>query len=534
MKNKVFKNILVYFSVSAIIVSCGELDLDQGEFNPPAGEFELVSDFSASVTGIYAALNNGSRKTTYYIDAWAGDDITTASTLFSDGVTTFANNKEDFREFDQRSVRPTNSRLIDHWNDNFKVIRNANFSIQNGSTMVERFPDEEESINALTGEAHFLRALAYHKMLRMHNRVPIIESLDPVLSGLELPSRAETYSYIEADLKRAIELLPNVNNGPLGNTTVKGHTRPGKGSAKAILARLYMDWAGYPVEDVSKYSEAAKLAKEVIAESADYNFQLMDNVGDLWLLANRFNDESVFSLAYVVQTANNASENQKFGAVGNSGANGGWDETYAEIRFFEDFPEGPRKDGTYLNDLDWISEFADRQQSPLFRKITGPVERRGRRTTREIAAGTFKTNRSDFIMRYAEVFLIHAEASARSGNPSAEAWESLNVIRRRSYDPATTKIDLGPGDGDLAELAVTERKWEFAGEYQRWNDLVRLKLVKDALSNRNPQVSRNADNELIRLPNEIISPESTLELSTANYFHTLPEQIISANPNLQE
>ena len=43
--------------------------------------------------------------------------------------------------------------------------------------------------------------------------------------------------------------------------------------------------------------------------------------------------------------------------------------------------------------------------------------------------------------------------------------------------------------GDLAELAYTERKWEFAGEYMRWNDLLRMERVQEALSNRNPQVS---------------------------------------------
>lgn len=95
-------------------------------------------------------------------------------------------------------------------------------------------------------------------------------------------------------------------------------------------------------------------------------------------------------------------------------------------------------------------------------------------------------------MRYAEVLLIYAEASGEMGTAGADAWEALNMVHRRAEglpinSPADS--DLSVADGTIQDLAFEERKWEFAGEFIRWNDLVRKEKVEEALGNRNPRVS---------------------------------------------
>ena len=55
---------------------------------------------------------------------------------------------------------------------------------------------------------------------------------------------------------------------------------------------------------------------------------------------------------HIVNSAGNLT-NRKMGKLGlpsDPGLNG-WQETFAEIRFFEDMPEGVRKDATYFADL---------------------------------------------------------------------------------------------------------------------------------------------------------------------------------------
>lgn len=230
---------------------------------------------------------------------------------------------------------------------------------------------------------------------------------------------------------------------------------------------------------------------------------------------------------------------------------GGWQETFAEIRFFEDFPEGPRKDATYhtavpvdangnatsdvANAAEFIpwTEFKD-QQNPVFRKIVGPFED-------NIWPG-YLSSRNDYYMRYAELLLIYAEASGRSGNVTAEAWEALNMVRRRANGlPINTpdpSVDVDASNGAIEELAFTERKWELAGEYLRWNDLVRLERVEDALGGdaRDPRVSIGTvyDAEGNGTPVPLTGPSNPIigTLGQDNYFAPIPAQEIEKNPNL--
>ena len=217
--------------------------------------------------------------------------------------------------------------------------------------------------------------------------------------------------------------------------------------------------------------------------------------------------------------------------------------------FFEDFPEGPRKEATYhtgvpvdangkvtsdvanaANIVPW-TEFKD-QQNPVFRKIVGPFE--------DGTWNTFQASRADYIMRFAEVLLTYAEASGRSGSVSADAWEALNMVRRRSEGlPADTpdpSVDLT--EGDIAELAYTERKWELAGEYLRWYDLVRMERVEQALGGtaRDPQVSigtvYDADGNGTPTPLTVPSNPILGSLSTDNYFHPIPPDELAQLPNL--
>lgn len=247
-----------------------------------------------------------------------------------------------------------------------------------------------------------------------------------------------------------------------------------------------------------------------------HGFGLMDNVADLWKVENRFNKESLFTLTYCTTTTgcpNNSLANRKYARLGLPADLGGWNETFAEIKFFQDFPEGPRKEATYRTDLDW--ENFNAQKSPVFAKVTGPVG--------DLPQGSFQTERNDFFMRYASILLIYAEASGLSGNETPEAWEALNKIRRRAaglpFNTPDPSIDVT--SGNLADLAFEERKWEFAGEYVRWFDLVRREKVEEALS------VRDIPDAPIPEHNPIIG-----SLETSNYLAPIPADAVAKNPNL--
>ncbi|MGP1994335.1 RagB/SusD family nutrient uptake outer membrane protein [Zobellia laminariae] len=530
-KHKLFKGLIGTFGLLAMVLglnSCEQFDLNE---DPAASQLQVVTyssmpQLELGVTGIYGKLNKAAWMSTFYVNGWSGDDITTH----------VASNKADFREYDQRFVTPENSRTLTNWEGVYEMIRAANTVFQSieGVTLSDPDPTKQER---LIGETYFLRAIMFNHLMRIHGRIPLVLEVDPFQQP-ELATQEAVFAQIESDLLEAEARLPISTN--------VGSTRPSSGTARAFLARLYMDWAGYPLKDTSKYAMAASSAKSVMDNAAAHGFGLEPDLAKLWSLAGRFTQEGIFTIAYSNAAGNLT--NRKMGKLGlpaDPGLNG-WQETFAEIRFFEDMPEGARKEATYYAELPvgddgainldnptkilkW-EEFKD-QQNPLLRKIVG-----------DLADGDwaqFQTLRSDLYMRYAEVLLIYAEASGEAGTAGADAWEALNMVHRRAEGidlNTTSPTDLTAGDGTLQDLAFTERKWEFAGEFIRWNDLVRKEKVQEALGNRNPQVSIGTtyDADGNGSPKPLTTAQNPIlgSLGTDNYFAPIPLQEIEQNPNL--
>ena len=57
---------------------------------------------------------------------------------------------------------------------------------------------------------------------------------------------------------------------------------PHEGTAKAMLAEVYLAMAGYPVNEFSKYELAAQKAEEVIENANFYGYALLDDLESLW------------------------------------------------------------------------------------------------------------------------------------------------------------------------------------------------------------------------------------------------------------
>lgn len=523
---KIFKSLKAHFAVICMVAfatifnSCEQLELDEV---PAASQLAVLpytttEQMQLGVRGIYGKLNKAAWMTTFYVNGWSGDDMTTHR----------ASNKADFREYDQRAITPDNSRTATNWRGVYEMIRAANTVIESADGQALPDPDAQ---NRLLGETYFLRGLMFYHLARIHGRIPLPIEVDPY-SRPSLASQIEVYAQIESDMLLAESLLPL--------TSGLGAAEPNKGSARGILARLYLDWAGFPVKDNAKYAQAASSAKQVM--DGGHGFALVPNMGDLYTIPGRFNTESMFTIVY---SAESGLPNRKMGKLGLPGTapTNGWQETFAEIRFYEDMPEGARKDATYhdamplaadgsiisnastpvVDFLPW-TEFAD-QQNPVFRKIVSPFEE-------GIWLG-FQSDRNDYYMRYAELLLIFAEASGEAGTAGADAWGALNEVRTRAGLP-----DVSAADGTIQDLAYQERKWELAGEYLRWNDLVRKEQVQAALggTSRDPQVSIGTmyDGDGNGTPFPLTVPSNPIlgSLGTDNYFAPIPAAEIEKNPNL--
>ena len=517
-----FRGLLVALTIATL--SACELEEDPGASQLAVLPYETLAELELGVNGMYGQLQRAAQMTTFYVNGWSGDDMTTHR----------ASNKADFREYDQRFITPENTRSFRNWGAVYEMIRAANTVLANIEGV--QLPDEATQ-DRLIGETHFLRGLMFYHLTRIHGEIALPLSIVPD-PEIGLASQLDIYGQIEDDMLMAESLLPASSN--------LGASRPNQGSARAILARLYLDWAGFPVKDNAKYADAASSAKQVIDNAAAHEFALVNDMSTLYTLAGRFNTESLFTIAYCNDCGLG---NRKHGKLGLPADYGGWQETFAEIRFYEDFPEGPRKEATYhaavpvdedgnaTSDVanaagfePW-TEFKD-QQNPVFRKIVGPFE--------DAIWPDSRSDRNDYYMRYAELLLIYAEASGRSGNVTADAWEALNMVRRRAagLPPNAPDASVDLTSGDIAELAFDEKKWELAGEYLRWYDLIRMERVEDALGDggRDPRVSIGTvyDENGTGTPVPLTQPSNPIlgSLGTDNYFAPIPAQEIERNPNL--
>ncbi|WP_242206084.1 RagB/SusD family nutrient uptake outer membrane protein [Aestuariivivens insulae] len=503
IRNRINK--ISWFKIGSIVLStlmmvaCSDLDENPGEVQLDPTSLSSDAALDALVTGMYRKLQNNAKWSGFFIAGYGGDDITTHS----------GSNKIGFRHSDWRIQTPDSERLTDAYTGCYNAITIANTAID----AKDNIKGDAATIDRLIGEAYFMRAFAYLHLTRTYGRIPI-QLKSNSNEALLRASFEEIYVQIESDLKAAENLLPNVYPG----IPAVG-VRPNKGSAKAFLSRLYMHWAGYPLKDAGKYALAAAKAKEVIDNAGTYGFALSDDFRGLWTEAGRFShSEGVFTMVGCAYDCGIG--NRTTGRLGLPAEAGGWTETFGEIAFFEDFEATAQTDGTEqrFNDtyiLETIPNGSNpvgaewetwSDPHPILRKVVGGDWS---------AVNTTNNDINRYFMRYAEVLLNYAEASGRLGNETADAWEALNKVRRRAG--ATTDLLTG----DLAELAFTERKWEFAGEYERWHDLVRMERVKEALENRSPDETVDVLNGTV--------PATSGEYF---YFSPIPQSEIDKAPQL--
>jgi hypothetical protein len=281
--------------------------------------------------------------------------------------------------------------------------------------------------------------------------------------------------------------------------------------------------AGYPVKDNTKYALAAAKAKEVIDNEAAYGYSLMASYADLWKFVNNINSETVFGLFYnhvVGDWSDNgtwANGNMNCPLSYKPGDFGGWDDLFAELTFFKEFPSGPRKDATFLTQakksptdpvLTWQNY---RTKHPYYKKW---LDIPGWDENNASAYFDWWSSRSVMVIRYAEVLLVYAEAKAMSGGTDALAYTCVNRVKTRAGVP---NLAGGLSATAFRDSVIVERKWEFAGNEPnaRWFDMVRTETVESATAKRDP-----LEIPLVNQPTK------------ARYFAPIPSVDRVLNPNL--
>jgi len=474
---------IIFFAITTFILgftSCEDF-LDETPRNQRAtnGYFQTAADGTSVVNSLYRDRGVPS----YYNagSAYMGPNIMYGgylSGLFDNQY----KGQEIFVQYCQNldiDANVSNGQLQGIWEPTYRaIVRKANYAIKYlpecpGLSDVQR--------SRLIAESKFFRALNYFWLVKMFGAVPIISEPYESLDDIYVPrsTEANVYAFIVADLESALKDgnladLPMPENG----------FRVSKGSVAALLADVYLNMAGYPVNDASKYAEAARVAKTLIGNS---NYALIQHE----------EDETAYD---ILRTSDNEKEYLYTIEYDNTIANGGWRPMYC-------FPNEAATWGEFTysiadlayNPVPLLHKAYDAdddlrfQEQQYFHSTYTQVKGTNAGTVRTLpgkcpyfwfeegALLTTNTSQKDQVhYRLTEMYLIAAEALAQTSGVTDEAADLLATIEARaSMSKTKDQIKaslLALSKEDFIKEVWTEKIREMIFENKIWNDITRTRM----------------------------------------------------------
>ncbi|HBI57824.1 MAG TPA: RagB/SusD family nutrient uptake outer membrane protein [Porphyromonadaceae bacterium] len=176
------------------------------------------------------------------------------------------------------------SGVQNHWQYLYELVHRSNTVIRNVAGM----PISQETIDRVTGEAKFLRAMAYFRMLNCWGAVPYYDEtcdINEEFATLDAPRTPadEIRRHVIDDLTEAIEKLPvKWDDADLGRAT--------RGAAYTLRGKVYLF--------DKQWDKAIADFEEIICNrNADYGYALHPDYNELFRLYNgKHSPEMIFSI----------------------------------------------------------------------------------------------------------------------------------------------------------------------------------------------------------------------------------------------
>jgi len=444
------KRILLYLLFLVMMMSCDDF-LEVGP-NTSELDTELIYENEntaiAALEGIYHQLQeNGFASGNLQSLTFLGNTL-------ADVAVEHAISHERY-DYYTNSIHADNSTNNSIWSSAYKQLYNTNALLEG---ITDNIDLSEETKNRIGGEAKFIRAFIYYYLVHLYDEVPLVLTTDyHTNQSLARTSVSEIYTQIQKDLEEVLVYLPEEYVHSEGE-----HIRPTKYAAHTLLARLAL-WK----ED---YTQAANYASEVI-DSGKYSLGELDDV----FKAN--SSESIWQLVPVNPNMG-ANESYHYILENNPISNG-----FSSLSLTPDFLSiWETEDLRYQNWIGVYTEGEDNYYYPFKYKIKNGGD----------------AEEYSMVLRLAELYLIRAEAYAKSGNTQA-ALEDLNTIRNRAGLPNWTMTDVP----DIEQAVLDERRRELFSEWgHRWLDLRRFGVIDEVLGSKKPTWQPHA--KLLPIPEQDI------------------------------
>ena len=264
------KNIIGIIATALTLSGCESLDYTPGDQMSGQTFWKTENHARQAAVGMYAAMK---------ADWCFGLDFTfDMCSDIADGTSPWADISRG------NSFASSSSGVQNHWQYLYELVHRCNTVIANVAAM----PISRETIDRVTGEAKFLRAMAYFRMLNCWGGVPYYDEscdINEQFATLNAPRSTadEIRKHIIDDLTEAIEKLPvRWEAEDLGRAT--------RGAAYALRGKVYLynrQWT----EAVADFEEI------VYNRSANYGYELHPDYNSLFRLYNgNHSPEMIFSI----------------------------------------------------------------------------------------------------------------------------------------------------------------------------------------------------------------------------------------------
>ncbi|MCH7411276.1 RagB/SusD family nutrient uptake outer membrane protein [Belliella sp. DSM 111904] len=359
-----------------------------------------------------------------------------------------------------------NSRWLTHMNENaadvrfvwrfyYLIIANANMIIANIDDAEGPQRDKDE----IKGQAYAYRAWGHWNLVQIfaerfnpgteNTQLGVPLALEPITEGGARNTVAEVYEQVHADLDMALSLLTERRN-------FKSHFNDAV--VRGLKARVALSQSNFPL--AAQLANQARQGYTLMSPAQLYDgFNDVGNPEWMWGSAQQDDQQTFFAsfFAYMSLNFNSTVIRGNPKAINSA--------LYAQI------PDSDARKGLWDPNAGTPSlrdPFIDEMTLNTFVKINY--------MNRKFLAQANASSVGDVpYMRAAEMYLIEAEALARSGQNSAaqDVLFSFVSVRNPQYVKSTNT-----GEALINEIMI-QRRIELWGEGFRWYDLKRLNLPLD-------------------------------------------------------
>lgn len=478
-----FYFIIIFFTLTA--VGCAKLDgVPEGTYTTD-NFYKTEADALSAVNAVYSGM------TSSYLYNQFMEVIQSQGT--DDCEWGFGRNTSntDKTALDKFNYDAGTNLFYQFWSTSYQVINRANAAVENIGVMTAVGTDKKKRMQA---EARFVRGLMYFNLVRLFGGVPL--QLAPTTSldnlAIKRATEEEVYAQIIADFQFGAENLPPDNDAVNAG-------RATSGAATAMLVKAYLTR--------KEYTKAVEEARKVITSG---RYSLWPVYQDVFLIANENKTESIFEVQFLSGSGNIPSsyagfyrpsfdKRPGFGGNGDNPVTKSHYDAYGEGDLRKDvnvikysYTTDPKAPTTIKNPY-YVAKFKD-----------------------PAALNVNDGGNNYYIVRYADVLLMFAEALYMSSPGSTEALEAFNQVRRRAYGlpintPSVRDLAGGLSAAAFQDAVLKERRLEFAFEGQRRFDLLRTGKLKQAMNAQDASITVRESDTLFPIPSQEMDTNPLLE-----------------------